>query len=112
MITPSLPAVCGLRHGASCGSLYPSTSGSFLVSAEGLGSPQDPRRTSEARLRRLGAERGALSATHSASRRPSQALAGVLTESSRSDRRLRLLHRADSDLQAAVLLLRDRAWAA
>src|SRR5450759_1304046 len=78
----------------------------------GLGSPQDPRRTSEARLRRLGAERGALSATHSASRRPCQALAGVLTESSRSDRRLRLLHRADSDLQAAVLLLRDRAWAA
>jgi site-specific recombinase XerD len=34
MITPSLPAVCGLRHGVSCGTLYPSTSGSFLASAE------------------------------------------------------------------------------
>src|SRR5450759_4877642 len=34
MITPSLPAVCGLKHGVSGGSLYPSTSGSFLVSAE------------------------------------------------------------------------------
>src|ERR1035437_4974519 len=36
MITPSLPAVCGLKYGVSGGSLYPSTSGSFLVSAEGL----------------------------------------------------------------------------
>src|SRR5450759_1610808 len=36
MITPSLPAVCGLKHGVSGGSLYPSTSGSFLVSAEEL----------------------------------------------------------------------------
>src|ERR1035437_8700724 len=35
MITPSLPAVCGLKYGVSGGSLYPSTSGSFLVSAEG-----------------------------------------------------------------------------
>src|ERR1035437_2616919 len=34
MITPSLPAVCGLNYGVSGGSLYPSTSGSFLVSAE------------------------------------------------------------------------------
>src|ERR1035437_985998 len=34
MITPSLPAVCGLKYGVSGGSLYPSTSGSFLVSAE------------------------------------------------------------------------------
>ena len=33
-MTPSLPAVCGLKHGVSGGSLYPSTSGSFLVSAE------------------------------------------------------------------------------
>src|ERR1035437_969003 len=36
MITPSLPAVCGLKYGVSGGSLYPSTSGSFLVSAEAL----------------------------------------------------------------------------
>src|ERR1039458_9408107 len=34
MILPSLPAVCGLKHGVSGGSLYPGTSGSFLVSAE------------------------------------------------------------------------------
>src|ERR1035437_9417113 len=34
MITPSLPAVCGLKYGVSGGSLYPRTSGSFLVSAE------------------------------------------------------------------------------
>src|ERR1035437_6915339 len=34
MITPSLPAVCGLKYGVSGGSLYPSTSGSFLVSAD------------------------------------------------------------------------------
>src|ERR1035437_3184595 len=37
MITSSLPAVCGLRHGVSCGTLYPSTSGSFLASAEEIG---------------------------------------------------------------------------
>src|ERR1035437_2703721 len=37
MIRPSLPAVCGLKYGVSGGSLYPSTSGSFLVSAEELG---------------------------------------------------------------------------
>src|ERR1019366_4586594 len=42
MITPSLPAVCGLRHGVSCGTLYPSTSGSFLASAEAIGSISDP----------------------------------------------------------------------
>src|ERR1035437_9223563 len=39
MITPSLPAVCGVMYGVSGGSLYPSTSGSFLVSAEESGNP-------------------------------------------------------------------------
>jgi hypothetical protein len=34
MISPSLPSACGLRRGASGGSLYPSRNGSFLPSAE------------------------------------------------------------------------------
>src|ERR1017187_8420095 len=78
----------------------------------GLGSSEDSRRASEAWFRRLGAECGAVSATHAASRRPCQELADVLTESSRGDCRVRFLHGADSDIPAALLLFRDRAWAA
>src|SRR5258705_2343528 len=48
----------------------------------GLGSPEDPRRASETRPRCFGAECGAVSATPAAPRRPCQALAGILAESS------------------------------
>src|ERR1700721_625876 len=40
------------------------------VGEPGLGSPEDPRRTSEVRFHRLGAECGAVSTTDPASRRP------------------------------------------
>jgi hypothetical protein len=53
MITPSLPAVCGLRHGVSCGTLYPSTSGSFLASAEANLVDDDGRAFGQATVCRL-----------------------------------------------------------
>jgi putative transposase len=69
----------------------------------GLGA-QDSRRTSEARFRCLGAECGAVSAPCAASWRPWQELANVLTESSRSNCRVRLLYGADGDIPATLLL--------
>jgi hypothetical protein len=77
----------------------------------GLGSPENPWRAAEARVLCRGADCRAVSATHSASRRPCQELADVLTKSSRGDRCLRFLHRANSYIPVALLLFRDRAWA-
>src|SRR5215471_8701013 len=73
------------------------------------GSAQDPWRTVEARLPRLGTDCRSLSAASGAAWRSRESLAGISPEPPGSHRGLRLLHRADGDVAVALLLLRHRA---
>lgn len=76
-----------------------------------LGRTEDPRRPSKARFRGVGTNRGSVSPPDTPPRGSGQKLVGLLGEPSRGDRCLRLLHRTHGDVQAAVRLLRHRAWA-
>src|ERR1700730_2393980 len=74
----------------------------------GLGGAPDPRRTLEARLRRLRTQRRPVSTTRSTPRRSRQPLVGLPRQPPRGDRGLRFFPGPPIALPAALLLLHHR----
>ena len=70
------------------------------------GGPPHPRRTSDARLRCIGAKHLPLDEASAQRSRTGSAVVGFSPQSSRSHRRHGFLHRSDGHLQSSLLLLR------
>jgi hypothetical protein len=78
----------------------------FVAENPTWGAPASTARTSDARLRCIGAKHLPLDETSAQKSRTGSAVVGFSPQSSRSHRRHGFLHRSDGQLQSSLLLLR------